>query len=50
MWESRRLSGTVRSCFMPGFPLELPLEHGKRIHSLDGQPAGWTLAMDITTW
>lgn len=36
--ESKRLPGTEQPYFTPGFPLSLPLQHGVRIKSLDGQP------------
>jgi hypothetical protein len=38
VWDSRRGMGAVRPYFTPGFPLSLPLLHGSRIRSLDGQP------------
>ena len=36
--DSRRLPPSELPYFTPGFPLELPLEHGVRIGSLDGAP------------
>lgn len=36
--DSSRLPASERPYFTPGFPLALPLEHGVRIHSLDGPP------------
>lgn len=32
------LAATDRSYFTPGFPLDLPLQHGSRIRSLEGAP------------
>jgi hypothetical protein len=36
--DSIRLPGTEKPYFTPGFPLSLPLRHGSRITSLDGEP------------
>ena len=36
--ESKRLPGAEWPYFTPGFPLSLPLQHGVRIKSLEGQP------------
>ncbi|HEX5084946.1 MAG TPA: hypothetical protein VFY40_23130 [Blastocatellia bacterium] len=36
--DSIRLPGTEKPYFTPGFPLSLPLRHGSRIASLDGEP------------
>ncbi len=36
--DSVRLPATERPYFTPGFPLSLPLRHGSRIASLDGEP------------
>jgi hypothetical protein len=36
--ESKRLPGAGQPYFTPGFPLSIPLQHGVRIKSLDGQP------------
>lgn len=44
--DSRRLPRTEQPYFTPGFPLSLPLEHGVRIRSLDGRPAGRSAASD----
>ena len=38
VWDSRRLAGTIRPYFTPGFPLSLPLLHASRIEAFDGQP------------
>jgi hypothetical protein len=38
VWDSRFLPGNQRPYFTPGFPLSVPLLHGSRIASLDGQP------------
>jgi hypothetical protein len=37
--DSIRLPATEKPYFTPGFPLSLPLRHGSRIDSLDGEPA-----------
>ena len=34
--NSRRLPPSEQPYFTPGFPLQLPLQHGVRIRSLDG--------------
>ena len=36
--DSRRLPETEKPYFTPGFPLPVPLLHGSRIGSLDGEP------------
>jgi hypothetical protein len=36
--DSVRLPATEKPYFTPGFPLSLPLRHGSRIASLDGEP------------
>ena len=36
--DSIRLPSTEKPYFTPGFPLSLPLRHGSRITSLDGEP------------
>ncbi len=36
--DSIRLPGTEKPYFTPGFPLSLPLRHGARIATLDGDP------------
>jgi hypothetical protein len=36
--DSIRLPATEKPYFTPGFPLSLPLRHGSRIASLDGEP------------
>jgi hypothetical protein len=36
--DSIRLGATEKPYFTPGFPLSLPLRHGSRIASLDGEP------------
>ena len=36
--DSRFLPGTERPYFTPGFPLSVPLMHGTRIRSLNGEP------------
>jgi hypothetical protein len=36
--DSRRLPGTERPYFTPGFPLSVPLVHGSRVRSFDGPP------------
>jgi hypothetical protein len=36
--DSIRLPSTEKPYFTPGFPLSLPLRHGSRIASLDGEP------------
>ena len=36
--DSRFLPGTERPYFTPGFPLSVPLLHGSRIKSLNGEP------------
>jgi hypothetical protein len=46
--ESRRLPArTVQPYFTPGFPLELPLQHGVRIRSLDGPPTAASTAPEV---
>src|SRR6266540_81568 len=37
--DSIRLPAAEKPYFTPGFPLSLPLRHGSRISSLDGEPA-----------
>jgi hypothetical protein len=36
--ETSRMSEAQRPYFTPGFPLSLPLRHGSRIQTLDGEP------------
>lgn len=36
--DSRRLPTTEKPYFTPGFPLSLPLRHGSRVTTLDGEP------------
>jgi hypothetical protein len=36
--DSRRLAGTERPYFTPGFPPSVPLLHGSRVSSFDGEP------------
>jgi hypothetical protein len=36
--DSVRLAATEKPYFTPGFPLSLPLRHGSRIASVDGEP------------
>jgi len=36
--ETNRMSEAQRPYFTPGFPLSLPLRHGSRIQTLDGEP------------
>lgn len=38
--EAMRLPEAERPYFTPGFPLSLPLRHGSRIRTLDGEPTG----------
>ena len=38
MLDSRRLPGTERPYFTPGFPAAVPLLHGSRVKSFDGEP------------
>jgi len=40
VWDSRLLAGANRPYFTPGFPMSVPLMHGSRIQSLDGQLTG----------
>jgi len=40
VYESIRLPRSEAPYFTPGFPLLLPLRHGTRISSLDGEPVG----------
>ncbi len=44
--ESMRLPESERPYFTPGFPLSLPLVHGSRVQSLDGEPTGTFTAED----
>jgi hypothetical protein len=44
--DSRLLPASAAPYFTPGFPLPLPLEHGVRIRSLNGPPAGTVTAKD----
>jgi hypothetical protein len=46
--DSRRLPRTEQPYFTPGFPLALPLQHGVRIRSLDGQPTEKYPAVDAS--
>ena len=48
-FESRRLARTEQPYFTPGFPLALPLMHGVRIASLEGEPTAKHAAVDTTT-
>ncbi|MEO8561831.1 MAG: hypothetical protein ABI601_07130 [bacterium] len=48
-FESRRLGRAEQPYFTPGFPLALPLVHGTRIASLDGQPTASLAPMDTTS-
>ncbi|HEY0947521.1 MAG TPA: hypothetical protein VGD81_19720 [Opitutaceae bacterium] len=38
--EAMRLPEAERPYFTPGFPLSLPLRHGSRIRTLEGEPTG----------
>ena len=48
-FESRRLARTETPYFTPGFPLALPLTHGVRIASFDGEPTAQYAPLDTTT-
>ncbi len=48
-FESRRLARTEQPYFTPGFPLALPLTHGVRIASLEGEPTPAYARVDSTT-
>lgn len=46
--DSRRLNArTEQPYFTPGFPLALPLQHGVRIRSLDGEPTEPLTSADV---
>jgi hypothetical protein len=48
-FESRRLARTEQPYFTPGFPLALPLTHGVRIASLEGEATSAYATVDSTT-
>jgi hypothetical protein len=48
-FESRRLARTEQPYFTPGFPLALPLTHGVRIASLEGEATSAYAPVDSTT-
>ncbi len=46
VYQSTSLPRTEQPYFTPGFPLRIPLQHGSRIRSLDGEPTGKFTADD----